>query len=130
MDPVVHFEIPYNNKTRVAGFYEKAFGWETKALGEEMGGYILASSTVVGENGQTVPGTINGGFFAKKAGAPQQHPSVVIAVTNISDAIANVRKAGGTVLGDPMEIPGVGKYVSFHDSEGNCLSMLQAPTPA
>ena len=130
MDPVVHFEIPYNDKTRIAGFYEKAFGWETKALGEEMGGYVLASSTVSNENGDPVPGTINGGFFPKIAGAPQQHPSVVIAVADISVAMANVRKAGGTVLGDPMEIPGVGKYVSFNDSEGNRLSMLQATTPA
>ncbi len=126
MDPVVHFEIPYNNSSRIAGFYEKAFGWETKALGEDMGGYVLATSVPVGEDGPTVPGTINGGFFPKRADMPQQHPSVVVAVANITDAMAKVRAAGGTVLGDPMEIPGVGKYVSFNDTEGNRLSMLQA----
>jgi len=32
------------------------------------------------------------------------------------------------VLGEPMDIPGVGKYVSFVDSEGNRVSMLQ-PLP-
>ena len=37
----------------------------------------------------------------------------------------NVRQAGGTVLGEPMEIPGVGQYVSFIDTEGNRVSMLQ-----
>ncbi len=130
MDPVVHFEIPYSDGKRIAGFYEMAFGWETKALGAEMGGYVLATSSPVGEAGPVTPGTINGGFFAKKAGAPQQLPSVVIAVANITEAMANVRKAGGTVLGEPMAIPGVGTYVSFNDSEGNRISMLQAPTPA
>jgi predicted enzyme related to lactoylglutathione lyase len=32
------------------------------------------------------------------------------------------------VLGEPMLIPGVGQYVSFMDSEGNRVSMLQ-PLP-
>lgn len=130
MDPVVHFEIPYDNKTRMSGFYEKAFGWQTKALGEEMGNYVLATASASGEDDMPFPGTINGGFFPKIAGAPQQHPAVVIAVEDITKAMAAVREAGGKVLGEPMEIPGVGKYVSFHDTEGNRLSMLQAVTPA
>jgi predicted enzyme related to lactoylglutathione lyase len=36
-----------------------------------------------------------------------------------------VAGAGGKVLGTPMEIPGVGQYVAFQDTEGNRLSMLQ-----
>ena len=36
-----------------------------------------------------------------------------------------VKEAGGKVLGDPMEIPGIGQYVSFNDSEGNRIAMLQ-----
>jgi uncharacterized protein len=44
---------------------------------------------------------------------------------DIKEAMANVRAAGGNVLGEPMEIPGVGQYVSFIDTEGNRASMLQ-----
>ena len=126
MDPVVHFEIPYDNKTRMSDFYEKAFGWETKALGPEMGNYVLATSSPVGEDNLPSPGTINGGFFPKTAGAPLQQPSVVIAVADIGKAMESVRQAGGKILGEPMEIPGVGQYVSFSDTEGNRLSMMQA----
>ena len=36
-----------------------------------------------------------------------------------------VTEAGGKVLGEPMEIPGYGLYVSFFDSEGNRVSMMQ-----
>jgi hypothetical protein len=32
------------------------------------------------------------------------------------------------VLGEPMEIAGIGMYVSFMDTEGNRVSMLQ-PLP-
>jgi predicted enzyme related to lactoylglutathione lyase len=39
-----------------------------------------------------------------------------------------VTDAGGRVLGEPIEIPGVGQYVSFLDTEGNRVSMLQ-PIP-
>ncbi len=37
-----------------------------------------------------------------------------------------VTDAGGKVLGEPMEIPGVGLYVSIEDTEGNRVSMLQS----
>jgi uncharacterized protein len=53
---------------------------------------------------------------------------VVIAVDDIAESMRQVRQAGGTVLGDPMDIPGVGAYVSFVDTEGNRVSMLQ-PIP-
>jgi predicted enzyme related to lactoylglutathione lyase len=36
-----------------------------------------------------------------------------------------VEKAGGQVLGEPSDIPGVGSYVAFLDTEGNRVSMLQ-----
>ena len=43
MSPVVHFEMPAEDRTRMASFYEKAFGWKTQMLGPEMGDYVLVS---------------------------------------------------------------------------------------
>ena len=37
MDPVVHFEMPFEDRERMAKFYRSAFGWQTQMLGEEMG---------------------------------------------------------------------------------------------
>jgi predicted enzyme related to lactoylglutathione lyase len=128
MNPVVHFEMPYDNRERLAKFYESAFGWQMQMMGEEMGNYVLASTTPTDETGPKKPGAINGGFFPKKPDWPMQYPSVVIAVDDIKQAIKQVAKAGGAVLGEPMDIPGVGQYVSFTDTEGNRVSMLQ-PAP-
>jgi predicted enzyme related to lactoylglutathione lyase len=97
-------------------------------LGEEMGDYVLATTVETGQKGPKRPGAINGGFFAKRPDWPAQYPSVVIAVKDIKKGMAKVVKAGGRMLGRPMEIPGVGSYVSFMDSEGNRVGMLQ-PTP-
>ena len=129
MNPVVHFEMPYDDPARMARFYEQAFGWQTRALGAEMGNYVLATTAETDERGPKKPGTINGGFFPNKPDWPVQHASIVIAVDNVRDAAEKVRRAGGTVLGEPMDIPGVGQYVSFTDTEGNRASLLQ-PVPA
>lgn len=125
MNPVVHFEMPYEDAARMSEFYQRAFSWQTQALGAQMGHYVLATTTETGASGPTKPGAINGGFFPKKPDWPAQHPSVVIAVDNVNAAIEKVRQARGTVLGEPVLIPGVGQYVSFIDTEGNRISMLQ-----
>jgi len=129
VDPVVHFEMPYQDSGRMARFYQAAFGWETKPLGQESGNYVLANTSETDDSGPKRKGVINGGFFPKKSDMPAQHPAVVIAVEKLDVAMKRVKEAGGKVLGEPMDIPDVGKYVSFDDTEGNRVSMLE-PTPA
>jgi predicted enzyme related to lactoylglutathione lyase len=129
MNSVVHFEMPYDNRERMARFYHTAFGWETQAMGEQMGNYVLATTTETDpDSGPTHPGAINGGFFPMQSDRPAQYPSIVIAVEDMSQARDRVTRAGGRVLGEPMEIPGVGTYVSFMDPEGNRVAMLE-PSP-
>jgi uncharacterized protein len=129
MNPVVHFEMPYEDRERLVKFYTRAFGWQMQKLGEDMGNYVTAATTETDEHNMVKsPGAINGGFFPKKPDWPAQYPSVVIAVDDIWDAMKKVTDAGGKVLGEPMEIPGIGQYVSFTDTEGNRVSMLE-PLP-
>ena len=129
MDSVVHFEMPYDDAKRVARFYESAFGWNMAQTGAEMGHYVLATTAASDASGRPkAPGVINGGFFTRKPDWPGQYPSVVIAVDDVRAAMQRVTSSGGKVLGEPMEIPGVGHYVSFNDSEGNRVGMLQ-PLP-
>jgi len=128
MNPVVHFEMPAEDRKRMSDFYTTAFGWKTQMLGEDMGNYVVATTTEVDQTGRPKePGAINGGFF-QKTNNPAQYPSVVIAVDDIKESMKRVADAGGKVLGEPMDIPGVGRYVSFFDTEGNRVSILQ-PAP-
>jgi predicted enzyme related to lactoylglutathione lyase len=136
MSPVVHFEMGYNNKGRMVKFYETVFGWKTETMGPEMGNYVVANTTETDENRMVkTPGNINGGFYAKTDNPTSQAPSVVISVDDIKAAMEEVKKAGGKILGamdekgkpsmEPMMIPGVGLWISFEDTEGNRVSMLQ-----
>jgi predicted enzyme related to lactoylglutathione lyase len=125
MCPVVHFEMPGEDRNRMAAFYQKAFGWKTQMLGPEMGDYVLVTTAESDAKPGAPAGAINGGFFPKKPDWPAQYPSVVIAVDDIKSAARRVEEAGGKVLGEPMPIPGVGQYVAFFDTEGNRASILQ-----
>ena len=123
--PVVHFEMPYVDSKRVTNFYQKVFGWKTQPMGEAMGNYIVVSTAEKDVKADVPRGAIGGGFFPRKPDWPEQHPSIVIAVQGIDAAIKKIKKEGGKVLGEPMMIPGVGLYVSFIDTEGNRVSILE-----
>jgi len=126
-NPVVHFEMPAKNKERVSHFYSTVFGWQMKQLGAEMNNYIVAGTAETDDqNMVTTPGTINGGFYEYKDEEGFRAPSVVISVDDIHASIELVKKEGGKVFGEPMDIPGVGIYISFEDTEGNRISMMQS----
>jgi predicted enzyme related to lactoylglutathione lyase len=125
MQPVVHFEMPAVDKKRTADFYSKVFGWQMNQMGNEMGGYLLATTTESDDKGPKNPGAINGGFFEKKDDELNQGPHIVIAVDNIDESIKAVEEAGGKIMGEKMDIPGIGLYVSILDTEGTVVGMLQ-----
>ncbi|MFZ2836494.1 MAG: VOC family protein [Candidatus Saccharimonadales bacterium] len=136
MNPVVHFEMGYEDKERIIAFYETVFGWKTQKMGPEMGNYVVAHTTETDEDGMVqTKGAINGGFYQKTDDPLSQAPSVVVSVEDMTQAIQAITDAGGTILGSmdehgertlqPQMIPGVGLWISVMDTEGNRLSVLQ-----
>ena len=135
MDPVVHFEMPAKDNKRVSEFYSKAFGWQMNQLGDEMGSYLLAGTTETDENRMPkTPGAINGGFFKFQEKEGFNVPHIVISVDNLEESMEKVKAQGGKIIGGASgpdtvdDIPGIGRYISFEDSEGNHVGMLQ-PAP-
>src|SRR5436190_2066829 len=139
MNPVVHFEMGYEDKQRMVDFYTKAFGWKAQMMGPEMGQYVVAQTTETDDKGMIkTPGNINGGFYKKTDNPTSQAPSVVISVDDIRESMKKVEASGGKILGgmdqsgkhtmEPQDIPGIGLWISFEDTEGNRVSMLQ-PSP-
>lgn len=126
-NPVVHFEMPYKDGKRVAEFYKKVFGWKMDETPPEMGGYVLAGSIDVDKDNMPLqPGGINGGFYPLKDAPASPEPSVVISVPNLNKAMDDIKAAGGEVTREPNEIPGIGMWAVFKDSEGNRVSILEA----
>ena len=136
-NPVVHFEMGYNDRERMCAFYEKAFNWKLNKMGAEMGNYVVAETgeTDATTGRPTTVGNINGGFYQKTDNPSSQAPSLVIAVDDIHAAMAAVTANGGKILGgmqpdgthtmEPTMIPNVGLWISAEDTEQNRISLLQ-----
>ncbi len=125
MNPVIHFEMPYHDAKRATAFYEQAFGWGVLDMGAEMDDYLLLTTASEDVRTDGKRGAIDGGLFPFKEDWPMQHPSVVIGVEDIQSAMKRIADAGGELLGEPMQIPGIGQYISFVDTEGNRNSIMQ-----
>jgi predicted enzyme related to lactoylglutathione lyase len=52
MNPVVHFEMPAENRDRMAAFYTGVFGWQTQMLGDYAGNFVLVSTVESDESGR------------------------------------------------------------------------------
>jgi len=125
MDPVIHFEMPAKDTERVRKFYESAFGWQTTPLGPSVEDFVLAFTIDTDEKTRMPKkrGAINGGFYKKTKS--DQNVKITILVDDIREAIKKIEAAGGKVLGEPVEMPGVGLFADFMDTEGNVGSINQ-----
>lgn len=116
MGRVVHFEITADDVKRACKFYE-VFGWKITDAGVPGTEYWLA---VTGEGEVGIDGAI-----MPREYSPQPVRNT-IDVANIDEMIEKVKQAGGKIVEDKQDIPGVGVYINALDTEGNQFGMLEA----
>ncbi|HLU60164.1 MAG TPA: VOC family protein [Pseudonocardia sp.] len=122
MRSVVHFEIPADDVARAKEFYRSVFDWQL----EDMPGmdYTFARTTEVDENQMPVtPGAVNGGLVPRSSETPT--PVLTIDVESIDQALEQVKAAGGQVVRERTEVPGMGAYAYCTDPEGNTLGLWE-----
>ena len=126
MNKVQHFEIPADDIARARKFYESAFEWKTQDWPMPGMVYVgLHTGPVDEKNMMKDPGFINGGMFERGGQFIPTGPTVAITVPDIAAAMEKVQANGGTVLGEPMNIGGMGLYVYIKDTEGNTIGVWQ-----
>jgi hypothetical protein len=125
MDKVVHFEIPVDDLDRAKAFYGNVFGWGLQTM-EQMDDYTIAMTTAVDQQTQvpTEPGAINGGLMRRKADTPT--PVVTVQVDSIDTALKQIDSEGGSTVQARTEIPGMGAFAYFKDSEGNVVGLWES----
>jgi predicted enzyme related to lactoylglutathione lyase len=123
MDKVVHFEIPVDDADRARGFYGTVFEWGLQPM--EGYDYTLALTTPVDEKTQipTEPGAINGGIRPRTAETPT--PMIVINVDSIDESLKKIEAEGGSTITPRAEMPGLGAYAYFKDTEGNVIGLWE-----
>jgi predicted enzyme related to lactoylglutathione lyase len=125
MDKVVHFEIPVDDRERAKTFYTSVFEWNL--MDSDMGGgqvYTTAQTSNIDDNMRpTEAGAINGGIMDRNPGIGA--PVITIQVASIDDALKKVVASGGSTVTPRTEIPNMGAFGYFKDSEGNVMGLWE-----
>jgi uncharacterized protein len=125
MGKVVHFEIPADDDARAREFYGAVFGWQLQEMPEL--DYTIAMTTPVDQQTQIPlePGAINGGLMRRTAETPV--PVVTVDVESIDTSLKEIEAAGGSTVRERTEIPGMGAFAYFKDTEGNVVGLWETP---
>jgi uncharacterized protein len=126
MDKVVHFEIPVDDAARAKEFYRTTFDWELNDM--DMGGgntYTTVTTTPIDEQNRlpTEPGAINGGLMSRTSDTPVS--VITIGVDAIDDSLKKIEAGGGSVVQPRTEIPDMGAFAYFKDTEGNVVGLWE-----
>jgi uncharacterized protein len=111
--PVVHWEFWSEDPGKIAEFYEKVFGWNTRGL-PNMDYRLVETGGKAG---------INGGIMKPKAGPWPGKLAFYIDVDDIDEFNQRIRAAGGRILVEKTSVPGVGELSLFEDPEGRVLGL-------
>ncbi|HEV3473502.1 MAG TPA: VOC family protein [Actinomycetota bacterium] len=125
MDKIVHFEIPADDVARAKEFYGSIFGWQLEDM-QDMNYTIVRTVAVDEQQMPTEPGAINGGMM--KRTSDTSSPVITINVDSIDRALGEVEASGGSVVQPRQEIPGMGAFAYFKDTEGNTMGLWENAT--
>ena len=121
MDPVVHFEVPFDDKERATKFYSEVFGWQMNDM-PEMKYTIARTGECDEDNMLKEKGMINGGLMERSVA---ENPVIVIKVASVDAVIEKIKSAGGAEVKPKVEIGGMGYYAYVKDSEGNVIGVWE-----
>ena len=115
--PVVFWELLSKEPEKVSAFYEKIFGWKVQHVPE-------LNYRLVETGGQ---GGINGGILKPERTEPWPgNMTVYIDVDDLASYREQIRAAGGKILIDEQEVPGMGAYTLFTDPDGRMMGLWRA----
>ena len=120
-NPVVHWELLSKDPAKVSAFYEKVFAWKVQNMPEI--NYRLVETG--GEGG------INGGII--KPEHPEPWPGNMTVYINVDDLAAYRKKiveAGGKILIEEQQVPGMGTLSLFTDPDGRMMGLWKASKKA
>lgn len=113
--PVVHWELWSKDPKGIADFYSRVFDWQIR--------YIPEMDYTLVETGGS--GGINGGIMTPKEGPWPGKMAFYIDVEDLGAYCRKIKDAGGKIVVERLEVPGVGALALFEDPEGRVLGMWQ-----
>ncbi len=109
-------DISADDPQRAIQFYEEVFGWQIRKW-EGPTDYWLIKTGADTETG------VNAGLAKREKSS--QYITPFISVPSVDEYAAKVVAGGGTIIQPKTVIAGIGYLISFRDTEGNTLGMME-----
>ena len=110
--PVVHWEFWSKDPSKVSDFYSRVFDWKIQNI-PEMGYHMV----------DTGGGGINGGIMKPQDGPWPGNMAFYIDVEDLAAYRKRITDAGGKILVEEQEVPGMGSFSLFSDPDGRVLGI-------
>jgi uncharacterized protein len=121
MPTVQHFEIPADNISRAQEFYKKVFGWSMQKASNsenpEKDYWHFETQDDDGNKG------LSGGMMKRQA--PEHTVTNYITVSSIEQYQSKIEQHGGKIMIKKTEIPNMGFFTIFTDSENNMFGLFE-----
>ena len=106
--PVVHFELWSQDPEKVADFYTEVFDWDIQPV-PELNYRLINTGSDAG---------IGGGIMKPDEGPMPGNMAFYIDVDDLATYRERIKKAGGKIIVEQMEVPGTGSFSLFEDPDG------------
>lgn len=113
--PVVHWEFWSKQPGDLADFYTEVFDWQIEHV-PEMDYRLVDTASDDG---------INGGIMTPDEGPWPGNMAFYILVDDLAAYRDKIVAAGGEIVVDQIDLPGMGAFVLFADPDGRVLGMWQ-----
>ncbi len=117
---IIHFEIPVSDTEKMSKFYSELFGWKFDK--QSMPGMDYWMIVTTGSQND-----LNGGMYVRSG--EMDKPRFYVSVDDIDSHTERFKQAGGQVVIEKQEVPGVGYTVIGTDPEGNMIGLFQTTQP-
>lgn len=111
----VWFELVTGDVSKAKGFYGELFGWKTESMPMQGFDYTIVKNGETSIGGMTPP-----------EGPQPIHWHTYLSVSDVDGAAKIAKKAGGTVLAEPFDVPNVGRMARIRDPQGASFSVFKS----
>ena len=117
--PVVHWELWSKDPAKVSAFYERVFDWKVNYIPQ-------MEYRIVDTNASEPMKGINGGIMQPKEGPWPGNMAFYVLVDDLAAFRKKIVEAGGKILVEEQEVPGMGSFALFSDPDGRVMGIWKA----
>ena len=117
--PVVHWELWSKDPAKVSAFYERVFDWKVNYVPQ-------MEYRIVDTNASEAMKGINGGIMQPKEGPWPGNMAFYVLVDDLAAFRKKIVEAGGKILVEEQDVPGMGSFALFSDPDGRVMGIWKA----